>query len=299
MISTESAKWRAGRSLMEGGIVSPRLPVPAHILKPDYVTTGKPGRETDYQIHNAEGIRAMRYSSKKAAEALAFAGSLVAPGVTGDYIDRKVHEYIISMGCYPSPLGYGTPPNTFPKSICFSVNEIICHGIPDDVELMDGDIVSIDVSLFTPYGTHGDNCATFLCGNVDESGKKLVKVSKECLDNGISVCREGQSIAAVGHAIADIYEKHGYQSCREFSGHGVGHIFHRAPWVYHYRNNAKQLPMVAGMTFTIEPMIMEGSATIGIWEDDWTISTQDFSRCSQFEHTVLITKDGCEILTVV
>jgi methionyl aminopeptidase len=273
----------------------------------------------------------MRYSSKKAAEALAYAGSLVKPGVSGDEVDRKVHEYILGMNCYPSPLGY----SGFPKSICVSINEIVCHGIPDDTSFQDGDIVSIDVSLYTPLHTHGDNCGTFMCGNVDDEGKKLVRVSKECLEAGIQVCREGAPINAIGAAIEEVISPHGYGSVKEFSGHGIGQIFHRAPWIHHYRNNANYPPMKSGedrsllllfelfifksnhatptypiltsnvrtqtgMTFTIEPMITEGSPDIGIWsEDDWTVATLDYSRASQFEHTVLITKDGCEILTQI
>lgn len=299
-----SSEWRNKRDFIVKGNVSNTLTVPSDITRPPYITHPHiplPSIQT-YGINKGEKLKSLRYSAKKAAEALQYAGSLVKPGVTTDEIDRLTHEFIVNnLKAYPSPLFYA---QSFPKSICTAVNEVVCHGIPDDKEIQDGDIVSIDVSLFIDgvnngIPTHGDNCGTFLAGNVDDEGKTLVDVTLASLHEAINICKNGQPLNKIGEAIANVYEPHGYESVLEFNGHGIDEVFHRAPWIRHYRNTEPGC-MVSGMIFTIEPMIIEGSAELApIWDDGWTAVTQDKSRCAQFEHMLHITDEGCEILTQI
>uniref|UniRef100_A0A453PNF1 Methionine aminopeptidase n=1 Tax=Aegilops tauschii subsp. strangulata TaxID=200361 RepID=A0A453PNF1_AEGTS len=213
------------------------------------------------------------------------------PGITTDEIDKAVHQMIIDNGAYPSPLGYCG----FPKSVCTSVNECICHGIPDSRPLEDGDIINIDVTVYL-NGYHGDTSATFLCGDVDDEAKKLVQVTKESLDKAISICAPGVEINRIGRTIQDHADKFKYGVVQQFVGHGVGKVFHAEPAVLHFRNNEKGR-MILNQTFTIEPMLTIGSTNSTIWSDDWTAVTEDGSLSAQFEHTLLITEDGVEILT--
>ena len=218
-------------------------------------------------------------------------GSYLQPGITTDEIDKAVHQMIIDNGAYPSPLGYCG----FPKSVCTSVNECICHGIPDSRPLEDGDIINIDVTVYL-NGYHGDTSATFLCGDVDDEAKKLVQVTKESLDKAISICAPGVEINRIGRTIQDHADKFKYGVVQQFVGHGVGKVFHAEPAVLHFRNNEKGR-MILNQTFTIEPMLTIGSTNSTIWSDDWTAVTEDGSLTAQFEHTLLITEDGVEILT--
>lgn len=288
----ERSKNSEKRTPLQRGKVSPRLPVPDHILKPPYVGTSKlPDLSSEYQIQDSEGIARMRVAGELAARVLDYAGTLVKPSVTTDEIDKAVHQMIIDAGAYPSPLGYGL----FPKSVCTSVNECMCHGIPDSRQLQDGDIINIDVTVYL-NGYHGDTSKTFLCGDVSKEMKRLVKVTQECLEKGISVCKDGASFRKIGKIISDHAERHNYGVVDRFVGHGVGTVFHSEPVIYHHRNK-RPGEMVEGLTFTIEPILSMGSIDSITWGDNWTTLTDDGSPAAQFEHTILITKTGAEILT--
>ncbi|KAG2574596.1 hypothetical protein PVAP13_7KG343800 [Panicum virgatum] len=280
------------RAALIRGTVSPPLPVPGSIPRPPYVgTKDVPEIAKEIQMHDKESIVHMRAACELAARVLEYAGTLVKPSVTTDEIDKAVHKMIIDAGAYPSPLGYGG----FPKSVCTSVNECMCHGIPDSRELQDGDIINIDVTVYL-NGYHGDTSKTFLCGEVDEANKRLVKVTEECLLRGISTCKHGTSFKKIGRRISEHAERHGFGVVECFVGHGVGRVFHSEPIIYHQRNN-KPGQMVEGQTFTIEPILSMGSTVCDMWDDGWTAVTTDGSLAAQFEHTILITRTGAEILT--
>lgn len=280
------------RKCLRQGTLSPRRPVPDHIQLPPYVNVNMPpGISSGPQIHDKNGIDCMRASGRLAAQVLQHAGTLVMPGITTDEIDQAVHQMIIANGAYPSPLGYGG----FPKSVCTSVNECICHGIPDSRALEDGDIINIDVTVYL-NGYHGDTSATFLCGEVDDEAKKLVQVTKESLEKAISICAPGVEFKKIGRTIHDHADRHHYGVIQQFVGHGIGRVFHSDPVILHFRNNDRG-SMVLNQTFTIEPMLTIGSINPIMWDDDWTVVTEDGSWSAQFEHTLLITEDGAEILT--
>ncbi|KAL9420422.1 hypothetical protein AB3S75_038071 [Citrus x aurantiifolia] len=281
------------RPPLRRGRVSPRLPVPDHIPKPPYVSsTSLPDLSPEYQIHDSESIAKMRAACELAAQVLDAAGKLVRPSVTTNEIDKAVHQMIIEAGAYPSPLGYGG----FPKSVCTSVNECMCHGIPDSRQLQDGDIINIDVTVYL-NGYHGDTSKTFLCGNVSDRLERLVKVTEECLEKGIAVCKDGASFKKIGKRISEHAEKYGFGVVERFVGHGVGKVFHSEPIIYHNRNENPGC-MVEGQTFTIEPILTMGSIECITWPDNWTALTADGSPAAQFEHTILITRTGAEILTI-
>ncbi|XVF15575.1 hypothetical protein REPUB_Repub09cG0166100 [Reevesia pubescens] len=296
------------RKHLRPGKLSPRRPVPNHIQRPPYVKTWMaPGIASGPEVHDLKGIEHMRAYGRLAAQVLNYAGTLVKPGITTDEIDQAVHQKIIDNRAYPSPLGYGG----FPKSACTSVNECICHGIPDSCSLEDGDIINIDVTVYL-NGYHGDTSATFFCGDVDLEAKNLVKnfcwmhdyVTKECLDKAISTCAPGVEFKKIGSLCLFAFTFSAWGECykfcygvvRQFVGHGVGLVFHADPVVLHFRNNDGGR-MVLNQTFTIEPMLTIGSINPVMWDDNWTVVTEDGSLSAQFEHTILITKDGAEILT--
>uniref|UniRef100_A0A453CRZ6 Methionine aminopeptidase n=9 Tax=Triticinae TaxID=1648030 RepID=A0A453CRZ6_AEGTS len=282
------------REPLTRGTVSAPLPVPGHIPRPPYVGSNKmPEISSERQMQDKETIVHMKAACELAARVLENAGKLVKPSVTTDEIDKAVHKMIIDAGAYPSPLGYGG----FPKSVCTSVNECMCHGIPDSRELKDGDIINIDVTVYL-NGFHGDTSKTFFCGEVDEASKRLVKVTEECMLRGIAACKHGVSFKKIGRRISEHAEKHGFGVVEQFVGHGVGRVFHSQPIIYHQRNNMPG-QMVEGQTFTIEPILTMGSSSIecDMWEDGWTAVTTDGSLAAQFEHTILITRTGAEILT--
>ncbi|XP_072953659.1 methionine aminopeptidase 1D, chloroplastic/mitochondrial [Typha angustifolia] len=280
------------RKRLQPGEVSPCLTVPDQIPRPSYVNSRQsPGIASGPEVHDERGIECMRASGRLAAQVLEYAGTLVKPGTKTDEIDKAVHEMIINNGAYPSPLGYGG----FPKSVCTSVNECICHGIPDSRALEDGDIINIDVTVYLD-GYHGDTSATFFCGNVDDEANKLVQVTRECLYNAISICAPGVEFNRIGKTIHNYADKFRFGVVRQFVGHGVGRVFHADPVILHYRNNERGR-MLLGQTFTIEPMLTMGSTNPVIWADDWTAVTEDGSLSAQFEHTILITENGAEILT--
>jgi methionyl aminopeptidase len=244
------------------------------------------------QVHSPDNLVKMRAACTLAAEILNMAGEMVKPGVTTEEIDRAVHKAAVDAGAYPSPLNYGG----FPKSVCTSVNECICHGIPDARPLKEGDIVNIDVTVFL-NGYHGDTSRMFKVGKVSDTASSLCKATTEALMAGIGVCKPGVRFAEIGKAIQGVADSYGYTSSKSFVGHGVGTVFHAYPHILHYRNNEPGV-MKAGMTFTIEPMLCEKSAKEVFWKDGWTAVTKDAGLSAQQEHTILITDDGSEILTV-
>jgi len=274
------------------GVLSPMRTVPPHIPRPDYAETGVPGRGSGRLTRTPEELPRMRRACKAAARLLRLAGEQVKPGVTTDAIDAFVHQTTIDMGGYPSTLNY----RGFKKSLCTSVNEIICHGIPDSRPLQDGDIVNLDVTIFLD-GFHGDTNATFLVGNVDEESKQLVRVTKECLMLGIEAVKPGRPVSDIGRAIEAHATRHGYGVVRSYCGHGIGDTFHSNLQIPHYYDPRASLKLEPGMTFTIEPMINMGQWEDTVWDDGWTAVTKDLKRSAQFEHTVLVTDTGVEILT--
>lgn len=274
------------------GRVSPRRTVPAHIPRPDYADTGVPNRENARNVRTAEELVRMRKSCRAAALLLREAGAMLKPGLTTDAIDQFVHERTIALGGYPSTLNY----RGYPKSLCTSVNEVICHGIPDDRALRDGDIINLDVTIFLE-GMHGDTNGTFLVGDVDEASQELVRVTKECLMLGIDAVKPGRPISDIGRAIEAHADKFGFGVVRSYCGHGIGDVFHTSLQIPHYFDARSSTKMEPGMTFTIEPMICMGTHEELHWNDHWTVVTKDLRRSAQFEHTVLVTDTGVEILT--
>jgi methionyl aminopeptidase len=234
----------------------------------------------------------MRRACRLAREVLDLAGEAVDVGVTTDKLDEIVHEACIARSAYPSPLNY----YGFPKSCCTSVNEVICHGIPDCRPLAEGDIVNIDVTLYVD-GFHGDLNETFLVGRVDRASRILVKNAYDCLQAGIGVVKPGRPFRDIGAAIEDQAQRLGHSVVRTFCGHGIHRLFHAAPNILHYRKNKSTGVAKAGYTFTIEPMICQGSARDILWPDRWTAVTSDGQRSAQFEETLLVTSTGVDVLT--
>ena len=273
---------------------SPRRPVPSSIARPEYVDRAAPEVFTGSEVKDADTIERMRIAGRIAAQALRAAGAVVAPGVTTDEIDRVGHEFMLDHGAYPSTLGY----RSFPKSLCTSVNEVVCHGIPDSRPLQDGDIVNIDVTAFI-HGVHGDTDATFTVGDVDEESRLLVERTREAMMRGIRAVAPGRQLNVVGRAIEAYARRFGYGVVRDFTGHGIGTAFHSGLVVPHY-DAAPHYAMILqpGMTFTVEPMLNLGSHEWQMWDDGWTVVTRDRRRSAQFEHTILVTESGSEILTV-
>jgi methionyl aminopeptidase len=284
---------KASTDHIRPGRVSPARPVPADIPRPSYAETGTAVRRAESHVRPPEVVERMRRAGRAAAEVLQIVGAAVAPGVTTDELDALCHDQCIRRGGYPSPLNYGA----FPKSLCTSVNEVICHGIPDDRALIDGDIVNLDVTIFLD-GVHGDTNATFPVGTIDEGSAELIRVTRECLGRGIAAVSPGRPIRDIGRAIQAHAEGHGYGVVRAFVGHGIGEQFHSDLQIPHYDDPRATTVIEPGMTFTIEPMITMGSWQHQLWSDGWTAVTVDRRRTAQFEHTLLVTDDGAEILTL-
>ena len=285
---------KASTDSIRPGRVSPMRPVPTEIPRPPYAETGIPVRTPDTHVRTPDVIARMRTAGRAAAEVLQAVGAAVRPGVTTDELDALCHEECIKRGGYPSPLNYGG----FPKSLCTSVNEVICHGIPDDRALVDGDIVNLDVTIFLD-GVHGDTNATFPVGRIDQASADLIRVTRECLDQGIAAVKPGRPVWEIGRAIQQHAEPLGYGVVRAFVGHGIAEQFHTDLQIPHYENRRAGTIIEPGMTFTIEPMITLGSWQHELWDDDWTAVTTDRRRTAQFEHTLLVHDDGAEILTTV
>jgi methionyl aminopeptidase len=273
--------------------ISPRRAVPASIARPEYVDKAGPEPFTGDEVKDAETIERIRVACRLAAQARDLVGAHVAPGVTTDELDRVGHEFLCDHGAYPSTLGY----RAFPKSLCTSVNEVICHGIPDARVLEDGDIVNIDVTAFFG-GVHGDTNATFLAGDVDEESRLLVERTREALDRAIKAVQPGRRINVLGRVIEAYAKRFGYGVVREFTGHGIGTSFHSGLVIPHYDDPRFDDEIRPGMTFTIEPMLNLGTPEWEMWDDGWTVVTKDRRRSAQFEHTILVTESGAEVLTV-
>jgi methionyl aminopeptidase len=272
--------------------VSPRRDVPASIPRPEYVDRPAPAPFTGSEVKDADTIARMRVACRLAAQAREVVGAAVAPGVTTDELDRIGHEFLCDHGAYPSTLGY----KGFPKSLCSSVNEVVCHGIPDARVIEDGDIVNIDITAFLD-GVHGDTNATFLAGDVDEQTRLLVERTREALDRAIKAVRPGRRVSVIGRVIESYARRFDYGVVREFTGHGIGTAFHSGLVIPHYDEPHFDAEILPGMTFTIEPMLNLGTHEWVMWDDNWTVVTADGRPSAQFEHTLLVTAEGAEVLT--
>jgi methionyl aminopeptidase len=275
------------------GTISPRRPVPAQIPRPEYVDKPAPERFTGSEVKDDDTIERMRIAGKLAAEARDLVGSHVAPGVTTDELDRIGHEYLCDHGAYPSTLGY----KGFPKSLCSSVNEVICHGIPDSYVIEDGDIVNIDITAYL-NGVHGDTNATFMTPGTPQEVRELVERTREALRRAINAVKPGRRINVIGRVIESYARRFGYGVVREFTGHGIGTAFHSGLVIPHFDDPHYDDEILPGMTFTIEPMLNLGTHQWDMWEDNWTVVTKDKRPSAQFEHTLLVTDEGAEILTL-
>lgn len=281
------------RTTIEPGVTTARRVVPTAIARPEYVGKPRPAKSTDPWVQTDEIIEKMRVASRLAARALQEAGAAVAPGVTTDELDRIVHEYLCDHGAYPSTLGY----RGYSKSCCTSLNEVICHGIPDSTVIQDGDIVNIDVTAYLD-GVHGDTNATYLAGNVSEENRLLVERTQEGLRRAIKAIAPGRQLNVIGRVIESYAKRFGYGVVRDYTGHGIGRAFHSGLVILHYDEPGVTTVLEKGMTFTIEPMITLGGVSWDIWDDDWTVTTKDKSWTAQFEHTLLVTDTGAEVLTL-
>ena len=275
------------------GTLSPTRQVPASITRPEYVGQKMPSRYTGPDAQSSETIEKMRIAGRIAAQALAEVGQAVKPGVTTDELDRIGHEFMCDHGAYPSTLGY----RGYPKSLCTSVNEVICHGIPDTTVLDEGDIVNVDITAYI-NGVHGDTNATFEVGEVDEAAHLLVERTRESLNRAIKAVKPGRQINIIGRVIESYAARFGYGVVRLFTGHGISTAFHSGLIIPHYDDPRADRVITPGMTFTIEPMLTLGTIEHRMWSDGWTAVTMDGKLTAQFEHTLVVTEDGAEILTV-
>lgn len=276
------------------GLISPRLDVPASIVRPEYVGKVAPAKFTGTDVKTSEQTEKIRAAGKIAAQAIELVGKHAKPGVTTDELDKIAHKFLIENHAYPSTLGY----RGYPKSICSSINEVICHGIPDDTVLVEGDIVNIDITAYKD-GFHGDSNQTFLVGDVKPEVALLVERTREALNRGISVVAPGRSVNLIGRAIESYAKRFGYGVVRDFTGHGIGESFHSGLIIPHYDSAPMYSDeMQVGMVFTIEPMLTLGTHQWDMWPDGWTVVTKDKSITAQFEHTLVVTETGAEILTL-
>jgi methionyl aminopeptidase len=276
------------------GFISPRLAVPQSIPRPEYVGKPAPAKFMGSDVKTPEQIEKIRHAGTIAAQAIELVGRHVKPGITTDELDKIAHEFLIEQNAYPSTLGY----RGYPKSICSSINEVICHGIPDDTALIEGDIVNIDITAYID-GFHGDSNQTFLVGEVKPEVKLLVERTREALARGISVVAPGRSVNLIGRAIESYAKRFGYGVVRDFTGHGIGESFHSGLIIPHYDSAPMYADeMKVGMVFTIEPMLTLGTHQWTMWSDGWTAVTKDKSITAQFEHTIVVTETGADILTL-
>jgi methionyl aminopeptidase len=275
------------------GTISPLRAVPKHIPRPEYVGRPAPAPFRGSEVKDAETIERIRVAGRIAAQAMAEVARHITPGMTTDELDRIGHEFLIDHGAYPSTLGY----RGFPKSLCTSVNEVICHGIPDSTVLREGDIVNIDITAHIG-GVHGDTDATYSVGEVDEASRLLIERTHEALMRAINAVRPGRQINVVGRVIESYARRFNYGVVREFTGHGIGEAFHSGLVIPHYDDPRATTIMETGMTFTIEPMLNLGTHEWEMWPDGWTVVTKDRQRSAQFEHTIAVTETGADILTL-
>ncbi len=268
--------------------------MPTNILRPAYVGKPAPERYTGSEVQDEQTLAAMRIAGRIAADALVEVGAHIEPGVTTDELDRIGHEYLCDHGAYPSTLGY----RGYPKSLCSSLNEVICHGIPDSTVLVDGDICNIDITAFIG-GVHGDTNATYLVGDsVDDESKLLVERTREATRRAIAAVAPGRPLNVIGRVIESYARRFNYGVVRDFTGHGIGTSFHSGLVVPHYDDPGSDLVLEIGMTFTIEPMLTLGTHDYSMWPDGWTVVTKDLRHTAQFEHTLVVTTTGAEILTL-
>lgn len=279
---------------LTAGNLSPLRSVPKHIMQPEYVGKKAPAKYTEGDIWGPEEVELIRAAGKIAAQAIALVGENCKPGVTTDELDRIGHEFLLDHDAYPSALLY----RGFPKSICTSVNEVICHGIPDDTVLLEGDIVNIDITAFK-NGFHGDSNQTFMVGEVKDEVRLLVERTRESLNRAIAAVAPGRQINTIGRTIESFAKRFDYGVVRDFTGHGIGKAFHSGLVIPHYdAAPAYSQEMQVGMVFTIEPMLTLGTHQWDMWRDDWTVVTRDKSITAQFEHTLVVTDTGADILTL-
>ncbi len=267
--------------------------VPSEIPRPEYVGRPAPRPYAGSEVKDPETIERMRIAGRLAAQALEEVGRAIAPGVTTEDLDRIGHEFLLDHGAYPSTLGY----RGFPKSLCTSLNEVICHGIPDSTVLEDGDICNIDITAFIG-GVHGDTNATFPVGAVSEEAALLIERTREATMRGIAAVAPGRPLNVIGRVIESYARRFDYGVVRDFTGHGIGTAFHSGLVVPHYDDPRFDTVLEVGMTFTIEPMLTLGTFDYDIWPDGWTVVTKDRRLSAQFEHTIVVTPTGSEILTL-
>lgn len=275
------------------GRVSPERTVPPSIPRPEYVGRPAPAKHTGGDVYDEATIDRIRVAGGIAADALEAVGAAVRPGITTDELDRIGHEAVTSRGAYPSTLGY----RRYPKSTCTSVNEVICHGIPDDTVLEDGDIVNVDITAFHD-GVHGDLNRTFVVGQPSEEVALLVERTEQAMLRGIKAALPGRRVNVIGRAIEMYAKRFGYGVVRDFTGHGVGTSFHSGLIIPHYDTDRYDVEIVPGMVFTVEPMLTLGTHEWDMWDDQWTVTTKDRSITAQFEHTIVVRESGAEILTL-
>ena len=245
------------------------------------------------QIKTPQEIEQMRPACRHAANTLVMIEEYIQPGITTDELNDIVHAYTLKHGAIPAPLNY----HGFPKSVCTSVNHVVCHGIPSDKKLKDGDIINVDVTSIMD-GWHGDTSKTFFVGTPKIRARKVTEVARKALDIGISVVKPGATLGDIGHAIQTYVEAEKCSVVREYCGHGIGRVFHEEPQILHYGKPRQGLTLEKGMVFTIEPMVNIGKAGVKVLRDNWTVVTRDKSLSAQFEHTMVVTDDGVEILTL-
>jgi methionyl aminopeptidase len=277
------------------GRTSPARRVPASIERPEYVGKAGPRDYDGDNIYDRAQIELIRESGRIAAEAVEAVGAAIKPGVTTDELDAIGHAYLVDHGAYPSTLGY----RGYPKSICTSINEVICHGIPDDTVLEEGDLVNIDITAYK-NGMHGDLNKTFIAGIGSQAAVDLVERTREALNRGIKAVAPGREINVIGRAIESYARRFDYGVVRDFTGHGVGSAFHSGLVIPHYDAAPDHSEVMrVGMVFTIEPMLTLGTSEWDVWADDWTVTTRDKSLTAQFEHTLVVTEHGADILTTL
>ena len=277
---------------LKPGTISKKLIVPASIPRPEYVGKKGPKNYLGSHVQPAEIIEKMRAAGKLAASAVAHTASFIKPGITTDELDKIAHEFICDHGAYPSALDY----RGFPKSICTSLNEVICHGIPDSTICQEGDVINLDITVFL-NGVHGDTNATFPVGEIDQASQDLIDRTQESLNRAIAAVAPGRPINVIGRVIESYAKRFNLGVVRDFTGHGIHTAFHSGLVIPHYDDPNADLLMQAGMTFTIEPMLTLGSIEYDMWSDGWTAVTKDKKRTAQFEHTLVVTTTGAEILT--
>ena len=279
---------------LTAGRVSPLRSVPGYIARPEYVGKSAPAKYSGSYVHTAEQIKKIRAAGRIAAQAIAAVGEAIRPGITTDQLDQIGHDFVVAGGAYPSTLGY----RGYPKSSCTSINEVICHGIPDDTVLQAGDIVNIDITAFLD-GYHGDSNQTFVVGEVRPEVANLVEHTRIALERGIAAVAPGRQVNVIGRTIETYAKRFGYGVVRDFTGHGIGQSFHNGLIIPHYDSAPNYSDVIeVGMVFTIEPMLTLGTHRWEMWKDGWTVTTADKSYSAQFEHTLVVTETGADILTL-